>query len=145
MDRHLLATSALTVLASLGVLLVALLPVWIAWWFAWRSKMPRTCRRSFALACLLLAYGVMTLVGAALSPLGVFQVFMAADLHHAGHEALANAIFVGADYGASILPPLAGCIAAFVIPLRLHRHWIAIVGAIASPRASGPIHRAPPD
>ena len=133
MDRYLLATLAFTVLASLGVLLLALLPVWVAWWVAWRSGMPRAQRRSFALACLLLAYGVMTLAGAAMSPLEVFKVFMAADLHAAGHKTLANAIFVGAEYGASILPPLAGCIASFVVPLRLRKQWSAIIGAIAPP------------
>lgn len=145
MDTDLIVMTTLTTLAALGMVVAVLLPAWIAWFFAWRSAMPKRQRRSFALVCLLLCYGAMVLASALLLPAEVLRIFIAPDLHGRGHVALGNAIFAFAEHGAPIISLAAGVVAAVLIPLRLRRHWIAIVGAFASSNDSRPVHDASPD
>lgn len=132
METELILITGATALMAAGLVLAVLLPAWIAWLIAWRSGMPKTGRRWFALVCLLLTYGVIALASALLLPLGVFQIFIAPDLHQRGHVALGNAIFVAAEHGAPIISLAAGVIAAVIIPLRLRRHWAAITTAVAA-------------
>lgn len=132
MDADLIVMAALTALPSVGLVVAALLPAWIAWAIAWRSGIPKPHRRSFALVCLLLSYGVVMLAGALLLPIGVFQTFIAPDLHGRGHVALGNAIFVAAEHGVPIISLTAGLIAAISIPLKLSRHWTAITATISA-------------
>ncbi len=139
METELILITGATALAAAGLVLAVLLPAWIAWGIAWRSGMPKTSRRWFALVCPLLTYGVMVLASALLLPLGVFQIFIAPDLHQRGHVALGNAIFVAAEQGAPIICLAACIIAAVIIPLRLRRHWTAITTAVAAK----PAHPSP--
>ena len=136
MERDLIVMATMVLLAAAGLVVAVLLPAWIAWGVAWRSGMPRTCRRSFAFVCLLLTYGVMVLATALLLPLEVFKTFVAPDLHERGHLALANGIFVAAEHGTSIASFTVALVAAIVIPLKLRRHWPAIMAAVVKSRAS---------
>jgi hypothetical protein len=145
MDSELTFITAATGLAAIGLVIAVLLPAWIAWCVAWRSGIPKPHRRSIALVCLLLSYGVLMLAGALMLPLEVFRTFIAPDLHGRGHVVLGNTIFVLAEQAAPIVSFAAGLVAAALIPLRLRRHWIAIVDAIASHPTADPAHQAPPD
>lgn len=140
MDTDLVLMTALTTLAALGMVVVLLLPAWIAWGIAWRSAMPRTHRHSFAFTCLLLTYGVMTLATAALIPLEALKIFIAPDLHARGYMTLGTAIFRLAEHGVPIVSIMTGILAAFLIPFRLRRRWVAIRradSADAAPRLNG--------
>ena len=131
MDADLIVMTAVTLLYAAGVVVIALLPAWIAWLIAWRSGMPKPHRRSFALVCLLLSYGVMMMAGALLLPLAVLQIFTPPDLHERGHVALANGIFFVAEQGAPIISFTAGLIAAIGIPVKLRRNWTAITATFS--------------
>lgn len=141
MDSDLIVMASIVLVAAAGLVIAVLLPAWIAWAIAWWSGMPRSCRRSFAFACLLLSYGVMVFAAALLLPLEVLKTFIAPDLHARGYLALANGIFVAAEHGASIISCTAAFVAAVVIPLKLRRHWPAIVSAVVNSAASPPLQR----
>ncbi|WP_296278188.1 hypothetical protein [Pseudoxanthomonas sp.] len=141
MDSDLIVMATIVLLAAAGLVATVLLPAWIAWAIAWRSGMPRSCRRSFAFACLLLSYGVMVFAAALLLPLEVLKTFIASDLHARGYRALANGIFVAAEHGTPIVSCTAALVAAVVIPLKLRRHWPAITSAVADRPASPAIQR----
>lgn len=141
MDSDLIVMATIVLLAAAGLVVAVLLPAWIAWAIAWRSGMPRSCRRSFAFVCLLLTYGVMVFATALLLPLEVFKTFIAPDLHGRGYLALANGIFFAAEHGTSIVSYTAAFVAAVVIPLKLRRHWPAITSAVVNSPASPTLQR----
>ncbi|CAN7473004.1 hypothetical protein LJR143_003003 [Pseudoxanthomonas sp. LjRoot143] len=138
MDADLIVMTALTLLTALGMVVAVLLPAWIAWGIAWRSRMCRTQRRSFAFTCLLLTYGVVMFTGALLLPLETLKIFIAPDLHGRGYVTLAKGIFVAAGQGTSIMLIVVGVIAAVVIPLKLRRRWSAITEALAENAVTSP-------
>ena len=125
-----LPSLAIVVLMAIGAMFVVAIPTWIALLVAWRYGIPRTLWRLFSLTCLLLAYGFLTLVGAALIPLEIAQVFVAPQLSAGGHERLGAAIFIAAEHGVPIACFLSGLFASFVVPLKLRRHWLAIADAV---------------
>ena len=119
MDTDLVVMTALTTLAALGMVVVFLLPAWIAWGIAWRS---------------------VTLATAVLLPLEALKIFIAPDLHARGYMTLGTAIFRLAEHGVPIVSIMTGILAAFLIPFRLRRRWVAIRradSADAAPQLNG--------
>lgn len=86
------ATWILTLLMTLGLMIAVAFPLWFAWIVAWRSGMTRSLRRSFAMVCGLLTYGVVLMVDALFLPFDMFATFAAPSLINAGHDATANVI-----------------------------------------------------
>ena len=125
-----IASLAIVGLMAIGVLLVAFLPAWIAWVVAWRSSMPTNARRSFMLVCLLLAFGTITLAGGLLIPLQIAATWIAPELHAAGSERLANAIYVASEDGIPIVCLVVGLVSSVCVPIKLRRRWTAILSAV---------------
>jgi len=105
------------------MLAVAALPAWFAWFVAWRSGMPTDARRSFILVCLLLSFGFFTLAGVACLPLWLADVFIVPEWAAAGYKRTATAIHFLSEYGSIAACVVAGLMASFIVPLKLHRVW----------------------
>src|SRR5690606_42157274 len=81
------STVIITALGTIALLVAVAFPVWVAWIVAWRSKMERSARRSFLLACLLMSYGGPTLTGALLLAFEMATVYIARAMHADGSQA----------------------------------------------------------
>ena len=125
------STVVITALGTIVLLVAIALPVWIAWIVAWRSKMDRSVRRSFLLACLLLSYGALTLTGAILLPLEMATVYIAPPLHEDGYKKSATAIWVASQWVPAACFVI-GFIASFVFPISLRNKWQAIASALSA-------------
>ena len=125
-----LASLAIVGLMTIAVLLVVLLPAWIAWLVAWRSSMPIQARRSFMFICLLLTFGIITLAGVLLIPLQMAATWVAPELHTGGNKSLANAIYVASEHGIPIACLVTGIFSSVFVPLKLRHMWPAIQSAI---------------
>jgi hypothetical protein len=114
--------------ASLGLILAALAPAFLAWVVAIRHKLARDTRLSFAVVCALLSYGVLT--GAALPfiPLDVGAIFLAPQLDEVGYKTLAAWIFALSEYS-FVLAFVAAAMASVWVPLRLRHSWPGIIAA----------------
>ncbi len=126
-----ISTIAIAAFATVVLLLAVALPLWVAWVVAWRSKMARSVRRSFLLACLLLSYGALTLAGAILLPLELATVYIAPPLHADGYKKSATAIWM-ASQSVPAVCLVAGFIASFVFPISLRNKWHAIAAALSA-------------
>ena len=113
-----------------------LLPAFVAWLLARRHATPEL--RLFVLACTLLTYGTVMLVGAVLLPLEILSTFAAPQLHEDGRPRIANAIVVAAEYGTPAANLVAGLWALVWVPWRLRDKWAAVAVAIRANNSSKP-------
>ena len=126
------ATLVIVGLGAVAVLALVALPAWIAWYVAWRSRMPAPARRSFALICLLLAFGLLTLAGVLLIPLEMAEVWIAPELHAGGHTTAATIIAVASEHGVPAACLVVGLVASVIVPLKLRHTWPDILSAISA-------------
>ena len=125
------STVVITALGTIALLVAVAFPVWVAWIVAWRSRMERSARRSFLLACLLLSYGVLTLTGAILLPLEMATVYIAPAMHADGYEEWATGIWRASQWVPAACF-VAGAIASFVFPIALRNKWQAVSTALSA-------------
>lgn len=112
-------------LAASGVLacwLFAALPMAWAWGVAWRRRMPREARRSFAWVCLLATFGAAAVAALVLVPLWAVGVTLLPWPSAATHPWVDTA-WVALEYAVIAAVLLAAITTAVVLPLKLCRVW----------------------
>ncbi|WP_447939232.1 hypothetical protein [Pseudoxanthomonas mexicana] len=118
---------------TLVLMLAVAFPLWFAWIVAWRSGMRRGIRRSFALVCGLLAYGVVLMVDALFLPFDMFATFAAPSLVDAGHDATANVMVLVSREAGTWMGAAFALVVAVALPLKLRLRWPAVHAALRSP------------
>lgn len=127
------ATWIPTLLMTLGLMLAVAFPLWFAWIVAWRSGMTLTLRRSFAMVCGLLTYGVVLMVDALFLPFDMFATFAAPSLVNAGHDATANVIVLVSREVGTWVGAACALVVAVALPLKLRLRWPAVQAALRHP------------
>ena len=125
-----LASLAIVILGTAVALAAVALPAWVAWFLALRSNLPS--RRLFTFLCTLLTFGLLTLTGAVLLPIEVAAVWVAPELHYAGHRSIANVILLASEHGVPASCLLVGLAASFIVPLKMRHLWPSIAAAIGA-------------
>lgn len=124
------ATWIPTLLMTLGLMIAVAFPLWFAWIVAWRSGMTRSLRRSFAMVCGLLTYGVVLMVDALFLPFDMFTTFAAPSLINAGHDATANVIVLVSREVGTWVGAACALIVAVALPVKLRLRWPAVYATL---------------
>ena len=111
-----------------GLVLLLLLPAHIAAFVAWRGGASFPRKALFTLVCVLLSYGVASLVGVLFVPFQFVAVQLAPQWGVDGFT-LPSKVLAPVASSANLVSSTCGVIAAFIIPVRLRALWPNLVNS----------------